>query len=610
MEWLTFFPQFSLLFSPLSIKNINYAGRIQYKTTYACEGKQLDLSCEDGRLIHLVRANYGRFSLSICNPTGQLDLSVNCMSFRSFLIMQDKCSQASNCSVVVSTKIFGDPCPGTSKYLEVQYHCVHPNAAEPVMPVMSSSPSPPIFGSLPTKGSDDIDNNKPNSENSDMFAMNKPEGTGQPAIESSSSTDLTGVKPPYETFPGNVTTTAVVPSSTPTASTAISTSRSNGVARMSNMDSMASASGFKPSSSHHHSGHHGHRPNRPPFNAPDILRQPIPPRPEMSLPPWLETDPTSNPTSTKDEGIFVLSSPDGRSRPTAGSFPDSSSSSSDQQQGSFEDASATNTVQTEEDDDMILMAVALFFIVFFLVMGTFGLIYCIIRSDTVRSRKFVRQIPFIHCLVGQDSLGSSDLDSNVEKISSVVQSSAYGSTGLSSTLHLHQHNNFVPIVATRVPTQITSTEHSTNSPVSKFMTLQQQQHHLQQLQGNSPSVRPAPVISLYDKYDRALPPIPIHYNTSAAITSSSCCSPAASNVIPAANACRPTPPYPGIAWQHHNDDCIFCFECLFVFALCVSRVSSSCHRVLHATFCSCIPDFFFCQKVLQTSFASHQAYPM
>ncbi|RWS15371.1 Galactose binding lectin domain containing protein 1-like protein, partial [Dinothrombium tinctorium] len=99
--------------------------QIHYKITYACEGNPLHLHCEDGRHIHLVRANYGRFSISICNDGGRLDWSVNCMSYRSFLIMQDRCSQKSNCSVVVSSKLFGDPCPGTLKYLEVQYHCAH-----------------------------------------------------------------------------------------------------------------------------------------------------------------------------------------------------------------------------------------------------------------------------------------------------------------------------------------------------------------------------------------------------------------------------------------------------------------------------------------------------
>lgn len=98
--------------------------RLNYETTFACEGRELKVACEPGGVIRLIRGNYGRFSISLCNDHGNLDWSVNCMSYRSFLIMQDKCSQKQNCSVVVSSKIFGDPCPGTLKYLEVQYHCV------------------------------------------------------------------------------------------------------------------------------------------------------------------------------------------------------------------------------------------------------------------------------------------------------------------------------------------------------------------------------------------------------------------------------------------------------------------------------------------------------
>ncbi|XP_054708420.1 latrophilin Cirl-like [Uloborus diversus] len=93
-----------------------------YWTTYACEGGTLHLSCSKGR-IHLIRANYGRFSISICNDHGNLDWRVNCKSHHSFLIMQERCSFKLNCSVNVSSNTFLDPCPGTLKYLEVQYHC-------------------------------------------------------------------------------------------------------------------------------------------------------------------------------------------------------------------------------------------------------------------------------------------------------------------------------------------------------------------------------------------------------------------------------------------------------------------------------------------------------
>ncbi|XP_076340874.1 latrophilin Cirl-like isoform X3 [Tachypleus tridentatus] len=102
--------------------------RYHYTSTYACEGRELKISCNDGDHIRLVRANYGRFSISICNDKGNTDWSVICMSDRSFLIMQDRCSGKSSCSVFVSSESFGDPCPGTLKYLEVQYHCISPNS--------------------------------------------------------------------------------------------------------------------------------------------------------------------------------------------------------------------------------------------------------------------------------------------------------------------------------------------------------------------------------------------------------------------------------------------------------------------------------------------------
>ncbi|KAH7936419.1 hypothetical protein HPB52_023404 [Rhipicephalus sanguineus] len=60
----------------------------RYRTAYACEGSQLRISCDEGHLVQLIRANYGRFSISICNEHGTLDWSVDCMSPRSFRVMQ------------------------------------------------------------------------------------------------------------------------------------------------------------------------------------------------------------------------------------------------------------------------------------------------------------------------------------------------------------------------------------------------------------------------------------------------------------------------------------------------------------------------------------------
>ncbi|XP_054161421.1 latrophilin Cirl-like isoform X2 [Oppia nitens] len=137
-----------IISSVVALVSSKRGGRIHYKTTYACEGNPLHLTCEEGSTIHLVRANYGRFSISICNDGGRLDLNVICMSYRSFLIMSDRCSQKSNCSVVVSSKIFGDPCPGTLKYLEVQYHCVHGGDSS-----LTTTKRPPIQMNIPLPAS-------------------------------------------------------------------------------------------------------------------------------------------------------------------------------------------------------------------------------------------------------------------------------------------------------------------------------------------------------------------------------------------------------------------------------------------------------------------------
>lgn len=35
-----------------------------------------------------------------------------------------RCAHKQNCSVLASTNMFGDPCPGTHKYLEAHYQCI------------------------------------------------------------------------------------------------------------------------------------------------------------------------------------------------------------------------------------------------------------------------------------------------------------------------------------------------------------------------------------------------------------------------------------------------------------------------------------------------------
>ncbi|XP_064215503.1 latrophilin Cirl isoform X3 [Tribolium castaneum] len=109
----------------------------RYETAYACEGKTLKIECKEGELIKLIRANYGRFSITICNDHGNTDWSVNCMSPKSLRVLHGRCNNQRNCSVNVSNETFGDPCPGTNKYIEAQYRC------EATTTTTTSRPSPP-----------------------------------------------------------------------------------------------------------------------------------------------------------------------------------------------------------------------------------------------------------------------------------------------------------------------------------------------------------------------------------------------------------------------------------------------------------------------------------
>ena len=64
------------------------------RTKYGCEGSSLELECEEGAVISLVRANYGRFSISICNGEGNTAWSVNCMEPRTLRIINTRyCSE-------------------------------------------------------------------------------------------------------------------------------------------------------------------------------------------------------------------------------------------------------------------------------------------------------------------------------------------------------------------------------------------------------------------------------------------------------------------------------------------------------------------------------------
>ena len=77
-----------LTFFPFDFAGENADGT-KYQTAYRCEGQTLEITCESrDSVIEVVRANYGRFSIAICNDHGNTDWSVNCMSPRTLRVIK------------------------------------------------------------------------------------------------------------------------------------------------------------------------------------------------------------------------------------------------------------------------------------------------------------------------------------------------------------------------------------------------------------------------------------------------------------------------------------------------------------------------------------------
>ncbi|XP_065351945.1 latrophilin Cirl isoform X3 [Cloeon dipterum] len=141
--------------SGCSARSRHLAERAKYDVAYECEGSILTINCPEGQHINLIRANYGRFSITLCNDNGNTDWSVNCMSSRSLRVLYTKCNLQSNCSVAVNDEVFGgDPCPGTFKYVEVQYSCAVESTSTTLRPsppwLITSQPSVWSTAKLPS----------------------------------------------------------------------------------------------------------------------------------------------------------------------------------------------------------------------------------------------------------------------------------------------------------------------------------------------------------------------------------------------------------------------------------------------------------------------------
>uniref|UniRef100_A0A3Q0RPK8 SUEL-type lectin domain-containing protein n=1 Tax=Amphilophus citrinellus TaxID=61819 RepID=A0A3Q0RPK8_AMPCI len=101
-------------------------------TTYACfpaihsvtcEGSVANLQCDEGQVIVVYWADFGRRDTTTCSDHRPKHEIQNVQCLNPTTKVADSCNGKSSCAIEASCSVFGDPCVGTYKYLEVAYDC-------------------------------------------------------------------------------------------------------------------------------------------------------------------------------------------------------------------------------------------------------------------------------------------------------------------------------------------------------------------------------------------------------------------------------------------------------------------------------------------------------
>lgn len=95
----------------------------------ACQDSIAHLRCEEGKVIQISSASYGRQDNVTCSfelPLSQHN-QTDCASSVTHYNVYNRCNGRSVCSVKATNSVFGEPCFGTYNYLQVDYSCQKPS---------------------------------------------------------------------------------------------------------------------------------------------------------------------------------------------------------------------------------------------------------------------------------------------------------------------------------------------------------------------------------------------------------------------------------------------------------------------------------------------------
>uniref|UniRef100_A0A3B3I8T5 SUEL-type lectin domain-containing protein n=1 Tax=Oryzias latipes TaxID=8090 RepID=A0A3B3I8T5_ORYLA len=107
-------------------------GTFKYlQTDFTCLAAEVDITCENDKaklhcnwqVISVLSAFYGRRERNVCNDCPlAMSQNVNCENPTD--VVAEECNGKKHCNIKAANSMFGDPCKGTRKYLEVTYVCI------------------------------------------------------------------------------------------------------------------------------------------------------------------------------------------------------------------------------------------------------------------------------------------------------------------------------------------------------------------------------------------------------------------------------------------------------------------------------------------------------
>ena len=87
-----------------------------------CERQSSTISCPGNQVVRINTATYGRLSKVICKRSDTSN--TNCRANGVQSKVSSYCNGKSSCVLEAKNEIFGDPCFGIYKYLQVSFTCI------------------------------------------------------------------------------------------------------------------------------------------------------------------------------------------------------------------------------------------------------------------------------------------------------------------------------------------------------------------------------------------------------------------------------------------------------------------------------------------------------